>query len=126
MLENIEVRGFENDKRLGDSIFQMKSSLKFNIQNYPFLNQIGVVPFFYFQGGLSVEKNQQKYQPYFLGSTGLGLSLALNKTLTLELLCNLAQAQTMPRREPVGFQIRLGLFDWQFLYYDLHIWNIEK
>ncbi len=52
--ENIEVRGFENDRRPSESVLQAKASIKLNNYNYPFFGGVGIVPFLYGQAGISV------------------------------------------------------------------------
>ena len=95
-LENIEVRGFENDRRPSKDLLQGKFSLKMNNYNYPLLGDVGIIPFLYTQAGFSLQSNLKN--PYILGSGGLGISYALNKTVSLELLYSLCQAQNMRRR----------------------------
>lgn len=48
---------------------------------------------------------------YGLGSVGVGVSYYLNKFAQIELVYSLAGYQNLARREPTGFQIRIGVFD---------------
>jgi len=48
---------------------------------------------------------------YGLGSVGLGVSYYLNKFAQIELIYSLLGYQNLGRREPTGFQIRIGVFD---------------
>ncbi len=59
----------------------MKCSIKLNNYNYPLFGGIGIIPFIYAQGGLSIERNIKK--PHALGSAGLGVSYQLGKNLQL-------------------------------------------
>lgn len=90
-------------------MLQAKGSFKINNYNYPFFGSIGIIPFLYGQAGVSLEKDIRK--PFVLGSTGVGLSFPLGKSIQLEVLYALFQAQNRPEREPVNFQIRIGLMD---------------
>lgn len=83
--------------------------MKLNNYNYPLLGGVGIVPFLFTQAGITLEEKLKN--PYILGSGGLGVSYALNKTVSLELLYSLFQAQSQRRREPVSFQIRIGIMD---------------
>lgn len=109
LMENLEVRGFENNRKPSTDWLQLKSSIKLNNYNYPLLGGLGFAYFFYLQGG--VAWNESLKLPYALASTGLGMSFALNKMVNIELLCCLAQAQSEAKREPVNFQIRIGMND---------------
>jgi hypothetical protein len=59
----------------------MKGSFKINNYNYPLFGGIGIIPFLYGQAGLSIDKDIKN--PHILGSTGLGLSFPLGKSIQL-------------------------------------------
>ena len=54
-MDNIQIRGFENNRRPSRDIFQGKMSIKVNNYNYPLLGGVGIVPFLYTQAGITFE-----------------------------------------------------------------------
>lgn len=72
----MDVRGFENNKKPTPSYANLKTSLKFNIHNFPVLQDARVGTFLYAQAGLSFLK-ANPYRPYFTAATGLGLSFSV-------------------------------------------------
>lgn len=117
--DNMEVRGFEQPKVPVPTFSNLKLSAKFNLHNYPLIGQARITPFLYTHAGFSLldmthEKERigdQKTQLYGLGSIGLGVSYYLNKFAQIELIYSLLGYQNLARREPTGFQIRIGVFD---------------
>lgn len=79
--ENIEIRGFENDRKPNPSLFQAKGSIKLNTYNYPLVGKVGIVPFLFGQAGVSVEKDIKR--SHILGSGGIGVSYSLGKSINL-------------------------------------------
>ena len=110
VLDSLDVRGFENCRVPLPSFANLKTSLKFNIHNYPVLSEGRINTFLYAQTGLSFLK-PNLFQPYANASVGLGLSFAAGPLAQIELLCNAAQYQNRNIREPLNFQIRFGIFD---------------
>lgn len=110
ILEAIEMRGFESYRKPMPSFANVKGSVKFNVHNYPLISDARLVTFLYAQGGLAFLK-QHPMRPHSLASCGLGLSFYAGPFTQIELLCNLAQWQSKPLREPVNFQVRFGVFD---------------
>ena len=104
------MRGFELSRRPTPSFLNLKTSLKFNIHNYPVLQDARVVTFLYLQGGLHWLK-EFPLRPYATATSGVGISLSAGPVAQIELLCNAAQYQSRNIREPINFQIRFGAFD---------------
>ena len=55
-LDSLDVRGFEQNRNPAPSFVNMKASLKFNLHNYPVLQDARIVSFLYAQLGLSFLK----------------------------------------------------------------------
>ena len=98
VLESVDMRGFEPLRQPFPSYANLKSSVKFNVHNYPLLQEARIVAFLYAQGGLSFLKNQHPTRPLAMASTGLGVSLYAGPAAQIELLCNLGQLQSKPTR----------------------------
>lgn len=110
LLDNIELRGFDDDKKPHRSFINWKNSIKFNIYNYPGLGKVGVVPFFYAQLGLSIPP--YSYQNlYTCGSSGFGFSYPLAKMINLEILYPFLQMQNKPSRHLSTLQFRISVND---------------
>lgn len=77
LLESIDVRGFQNLRRPVPSFANLKGCLRFNIHNYPVLEEANIVHFLYGQLGLSFLKKERLLNPYLLGSGGMGLSFSI-------------------------------------------------
>jgi hypothetical protein len=77
VLDSIDLRGFESERRPQPSVANLKASLKFNIHNYPFLLQARVVPFIYTQAAAAFQKESLR-KPALFGSSGVGLAFHLN------------------------------------------------
>jgi hypothetical protein len=110
VLDSLDVRGYEPSRNPNPSFANVKASVKFNLHNYPVLQEARIVSFLYAQAGLSFLK-ENPYRPYSTATAGLGFSLYAGPVAQIEVLCNAAQFQSQNLREPVNFQVRFGVFD---------------
>jgi hypothetical protein len=93
----MDVRGFENIRKPMPSFANFKTSLKFNIHNFPVLLDAKISTFLYAQAGLAFLK-ESPLKPYATASSGLGLAFSAGPVAQIELLLNAAQYQNKNQR----------------------------
>ena len=91
-------------------MLSLKSSIKFNVFNYPAIGRVGLVPFLYVHGGLVLTRNL-KEDAFMMGSSGMGVSYMIAKSINLELLYPFSQHQNRKYRQPSTLQFRISIND---------------